>query len=294
MRSICLMLLALAPCALAQNVPNQPAANISNQPHILPAGSIPSIELPGEAKPGASGTEVDQLNLVGIPIEDAVALIFALIADDAQEDLQDLLEEMANSSDEREALRRKYRQARHEARQHDRERREQGRALRARMRDEAREAREERREALREARERAREEARDRRQQMREHRAGQRKERQEARRKQRETLHIYYEARSRQGLLAAGLVKSVGDQFNAPDGPQPRRVDILLDQIEAQAVRLKDPPPGTLPDEKTRRGDELLAAHLSELRSAWRKYLAATGSPTAQLQDNQARPAPPR
>ena len=293
MRIIYLMLLVMAPCALAQNVPNQPAANVPNPPLNLPARNVPAIEQPGSALPVAEGPEVEQLNLSAMPIEDAITMVFMLVSADAQEDLQDLLEEMAESRQEREALRRKYRQARHEARQHDRERREQRRAQRSQMRDDARERREERREALREARERSREEARDRREKLREQRAALRKEQREARRKKRETLHTYYEARARQGLLAASLVASVVDQFNVPEGPQPRRVGILLDQIDAQAVKLKDPPSEARPDEKARRNDELLAAHLSELRGAWRKYLAATGSPIAQIQDNQAGRAPP-
>jgi chromosome segregation ATPase len=294
MRIFYLMLLALAPCALAQNVPNQPAANIQNQPAAnalhqplnLPARNAPAIEQPVSALPATEGPEVEQLNLSTMSVEDAITLLFMLMAADAQEDLQDLLEEMANSREERDALRSKYRQARHEARQHDRERREQRRAQRSQMRDEARERREERREALREARERSREEARDRREKLREQRAALRKEQREARRKKREALHIYYEARARQGLLAASLVTSVADQFNLPEGPQPRRVGILLDQIDAQTVKLKDPPPEARTDEKARRNDELLAAHLSELRDAWRKYLAATGSPIAQRQSN--------
>ena len=286
MRIIYLMLLVMAPCALAQNVPNQPAANVPNPPLNLPARNVPAIEQPGSALPVAEGPEVEQLNLSAMPIEDAITMVFMLVSADAQEDLQDLLEEMAESRQEREALRRKYRQARHEARQHDRERREQRRAQRSQMRDEARERREERREALREARERSREEARDRREKLREQRAALRKEQREARRKKREVLRIYYEARARQGHLAAGLVAGVADQFNGPDGPQPRRVGILLDQVEAQAVKLKDPPPGSKPDEKTRRNDELLAAHIGELRGVWRKYLAATGSPIAQRQAN--------
>ncbi len=286
MRLIYLMLLVLAPCALAQNVPKQPAANVPNLPLNLPARNAPAIDQPSSALPATEGPEVAQLNLSAMPIEDAVMMILMLISADAHEDLQDMLEEMANSREERDALRSKYRQARHEARQHDRERREQRRAQRSQMRDEAREKREERREALREARERSREEARDRREQLREQRAALRKEQREARRKRREALHIYYEARARQGLLAASLVTSMADQFNVPEGPQPRRVGILLDQIDAQAVKLKDPPPETRPDEKARRNDELLAAHLSELRGVWRKYLAATGSPIAQRQDN--------
>lgn len=294
MRIIYLMLLVLAPCALAQIVPNQPAANVLNLPLNLPARNAPGIDQPVSALPAAEEPEVEQLNLSAMPVEDAIALLFMLIAADAHEDIEDLLEEMANSREERYALRNKYRQARHEARQHDRERREQRRAQRSQMRDDARERREERREALREARERSREEARDRREKMREQRAALRKEQREARRKKREALHTYYEARARQGLLAASLVTSVVDQFNVPEGPQPRRVGILLDQIDAQAVKLKDPPPETGTDEKARRNDELLAAHLSELRDAWRKYLAATGSPIAQIQGNQAGQAPPQ
>ena len=264
MRFLYPMLLVLAPCALAQNVPNQPAANAPNPPLNLPARNAPAIDQPGGPLPAAEGHAVERLNSSAMPIEDAISMVFMLVAADAQEDLQDLLEEMAASRQEREALRRKYRQARHEARQHDRERRE----------------------ALREARERSREEARDRREKLREQRAALRKEQREARRKKREVLRIYYEARARQGHLAAGLVAGVADQFNGPDGPQPRRVGILLDQVEAQAVKLKDPPPGSKPDEKTRRNDELLAAHIGELRGVWRKYLAATGSPIAQRQAN--------
>jgi hypothetical protein len=293
MRVLFLMLLALAPCALAQKGQNQPAVNIPNQPLSLPARTAPSIELPGDALPGTAGTGVDQLNLRTMPIEDAVVLMLALIAADAHEDLEDLLEDMARTREEREALRRKYRQARHEAREHDRERREQRRALRGQMRDEAREKREERREALREAREKAREEARDRREQMREKRAALRKEMREARRRRHEALHVYYEARARQSLLAASLVSSVMDQFNAPEGPQPRRVGILLDQVDAQAARLKDPPPEGVPGNKDKRNDDLLAAHLGELRSAWKEFVAATGNPAAQMPDNQASRTPP-
>ncbi len=288
MRMLFLMLLALAPCALAQKGQNQPAVNIPNQPLNLPARIAPGIDQPGGALPGTAGTEVNQLNLRAMPVEDAVVMIFMLITADAHEDLEDMLEEMADTREEREALRRKYRQARQEAREHERELREQRRAMRHQMRDEAREKREEQREKLREAREIAREEARDRREQMREKRAALRKEMRDARRKKREALHVYYEARARQGLLAAGLVSSVVDQFNAPDGPQPRRVDILLDQIDAQVGKLKTPPPDTLADEKDTRNSELFAAHLNELRGVWREFVAATGSRTAQLPGSQA------
>jgi flagellar biosynthesis GTPase FlhF len=293
MRVLFLMLLALAPCALAQKGQNPPAVSIPNQPLSLPTRTAPGIDQPGGALPGPAGGDVNQLNLRTIPIEDAVAMMFMLISADAQEDLQDMLEDMARTREEREALRRKYRQARHEAREHDRERREQRRALRAQMRDEAREKREERREALREAREKSREEARDRREQLREKRAALRKEMREARRRRHEALHVYYEARARQGLLAAGLVSSVMDQFNAPDGPQPQRVGILLDQIDAQAARLKDPPPEGASDNKDKHNDNLLAAHLGELRSVWKEFVAATGNHAAQASDNLASRAPP-
>ena len=68
MRIIYLMLLVLAPSALAQNVANQPAANVLNQPLNLPARNAPGIEQPGSALPATEEPEVEQLNLSAMPV----------------------------------------------------------------------------------------------------------------------------------------------------------------------------------------------------------------------------------
>lgn len=294
-------LMTIALPATAQK--SQPQSGASNPAPSLPSGMSgrPSIDL--QATPGAAGNTpalvpegasaafheaayedarnrlVDQT----IPIEDLVISMLERIEDEAAADLEDVLDEMAKNREERTALRAKRHHEHGEALELEQRRqkamqdkrnaaRHAARDARNESRHAAREAREARRDGLREARaaERhkrwvAREKARSERQALRRQHQAAREARREAREQQRRKSH-----------LVASMISAMVDQFNAPEGPQPARIAIFLDQIDSQSAHLKPPPAETA--EGTRKGEEFKALdrHFKSLREAWREFVETT------------------
>ena len=233
----------------------------------------------------AQGRLVDQ----AIPVEDLVVLILERMADDAVADLEDMLDEMARSRDERAALRAKRHQERLDALELDRRRqraleekrnaaRQAERDARNAARHAAREARENERDRLREARAAERHKRWVAREKARMEREARHEQRQSAREEAREARREAREQRRRKSHLAASLVSAVVDQFNAEGGPQPARVVSILEQIDSQVGSLTVPPPGSGSDKKNDKDAETLDRQLKSLQAIWAEFVAATGA----------------
>lgn len=295
------MQLCVSTAALAQN--NNPPINV--QPPSAPPRSsfnLPDAGLPApdrlppglDQPPGGADQlgerDMAQLSLIdsALPIEDQVLIILEQIEDAADADLENLLEEMATSRDEREALREKARQAhkreqelRHKRQQEAQEQREAAREAARTRRQLALVERQERREKLREQRRQMREQAHERRLQQREARKSQReraREAREARQEQRERRRQAYEERRRRSHLAAGMVGAIVDQYMAATGPQDARLRVMLEQLDEQIARLAPPPPKTRDDQGDTKNHETLKRNVAELKQVWEKYAAPAGA----------------
>lgn len=265
-----------------------PARSAFDRPN-LPSGADPAAKIPSEAiqaRGNAAYTAAqDRLVDQAIPIEDQVIGLLLRMADDAEADLEDILEEMAKTQEERAALRARKQQLHEQAQEAERHRRmeqqAQRKAAREARRDErnaAREAREERREALREARARERQMRREARENARNERAARRAQRQAARHEAREARRAALEQRQRKSHLVISLVTAVLDQFNAVEGPQAARVASILDQIDAQAAPLKPSLTGSDASEKEARDFATLSQQLQSLRQIWADFRTATST----------------
>ena len=298
---ISVLLLVCATGAIAQN--NNPPINV--QPPSAPPRS--SFKLPdaGPPIPGKfpagpeqpiSGADplaehdIAQLSLIdsALPIEDLILIALEQIEDAAAADLENLLEEMATSRDERDALRERAHQAHKQAQELWRKRQQEAQEQREAAREAARTRRQlalverqERREKLREQRRQMREQAHERRLQQREARKSQReraREAREARREQRERRRQAYEERRRRSHLAAGMAGAIVDQYLSATGPQSARLRIMLEQLDEQIAKLA-PPPKTR-DEGDMKKYDTLKRHVAELKQAWEKYAASADGTT--------------
>lgn len=307
------LLVVSAAGAMAQN--NNPPINV--QPSPAPPRSsfnLPDAGLPAPDKfsPGLDRRtggadllgerDIAQLALIdsALPIEDQVLIALEQIEDAAADDLENLLEEMAASRDEREALREKARQAHkqaqelwHKRQQEVREQREAAREAARTRRQLALVERQERREKLREQRRQMREQAHERRLQQREARKSQRERAREAREaraeqraEQRERRRQAYEERRRRSHLAAGMTGAIVDQYLSATGPQGARLRVMLEQLDEQIAKLAPPPPKTRDEQGAAKNFDTLKRHVAELKQAWEKYDApAEGSAPTRCAD---------
>lgn len=306
------LFLVSATGAIAQN--NNPPINVQPPPapprssFNLPDAGLPAADkFPAGLDQRMAGAgqlaerDIAQLSLIdsALPIEDQVLIVLEQIEDAAAADLENLLEEMAASRDEREALREKARQAHkqaqelwHKRQQEVREQREAAREAARTRRQLALVERHERREKLKEQRRQMREQAHERRLQQREARKSQRERsrevreaRAEQRAEQRERRRQAYEERRRRSHLAAGMVGAIVDQYMALAGPQEARLRIMLEQLDEQVAKLA-PPPKTQDEQASAKDYATLMRHVAELKQTWEKYAApADGSAPAGCAD---------